>query len=162
MTVRTDIFSGTPSAYVRRVGVQLLWRWWWAWLTPVAACFVVAAWEAVWVFVGFMLLFMLYPGLMLMVYYYYAFSPKALLTLQPKTVELSDGTMTVIYCGERHIEPRTYTRADIKSVETGRKTVTGYFRKPRYSHLSIPLSAVPDSQRTDFLTLCDNLAPDLA
>lgn len=162
MTVRTDIFSGTPLAYVRRVGVQILWHRWWAWLTPVVACFVAAAWEAVWIFVAFMLLFMLYPGLVLLVYYYYAFSPEALRTLEPKTVELTDGAITVTYHGERHIEPQTITSADIKSVEVGYKAVTIYFKKPRYSHISIPLDAVPDGQRAEFLTLCENLAPDLA
>ena len=106
MTVRTDIFSGTPLAYVRRVGVQILWHRWWAWLTPVVACFMAAAWEAVWIFVAFMLLFMLYPGLVLLVYYYYAFSPEALRTLEPRTVELTDGAITVTYHGERHIEPQ--------------------------------------------------------
>lgn len=162
MTISTDVFRGTPSSFVRRVGTQMLWHWWWAWLTPVAACFVAAAWQTVWLYVGFMVLFMLYPGLLLTIYYYYAFSPEALATLEPKTAEVTNRSLTVTYCGERDIERQCYSPAEIKSVETGRKAVTIYFVKPRYSHLTIPLDAVPEDLRNDFLTLCENLAPDLA
>lgn len=161
-SITTAPFTGTPSAYVRHVGLQLLWRWWWAWAIPVAACFIAACFEAVWAFVGFMLLFLLYPGLVLLVYYRYAFSPEAVNSLQPRTVTITDKSLTVTYTGERRIAPRTYTAKDIKGVETGRGHVVFDFRRPPHHHISIPLDAVPEGQLKPFLALCEKFMPDLA
>ena len=160
--ITTETLSGTPSAYVRRVFVALMARWWWAWLLPPAVCFGAALHDAAWAFVGFMLLFLLYPGMLLFVYYHYAFSPEAVRTLRSRTLTVSRKKLTVTYTGDRPPAPETYTDADISDVETGRDTVVFYLRRPAHHHIAVPMSAVGDNEKERFLRLCDSFRADLA
>lgn len=158
--IATDVFTGTPSGYVRRVGLALLARWWWAWLLPVAACCVAATVEAVWIFVALMLVCLLYPGLVMFIYMNYALSPEARRTLLPHTVTLAPDGLTVNYHDDRNTPPETFTREDITSVECGRNDIVFHLRTPRYHHIAIPVHAVPEAERHAFMVLAETFNPE--
>lgn len=158
--IATGIFTGTPSGYVRRVGMAMLARRWWAWLLPVVACCVAAVWEAVWIFVALMLVCLLYPGLVMFIYMNYALSPQARRTLLPHDVILTDDGITVRYHDERKTAPESFSRKDIVSAECGRRDIVFHLRRPRYHHITVPVDAVPEADRRRFMTLAETFNPE--
>lgn len=159
-SITTQSFRGTPSGYVRRVASMLLLRWWWAIAIPVAACAVLAVNEAVWLFVAMMLVFLLYPGLTMMIYFNYAFSPEAQRTLYEQTVTVSDKGITVHYL-DKGIS-LDYVSADIKGIEFGNKDILIKLKEPRYNHISIPLSAIDIDSQQEFSDIIAKFSPTVA
>lgn len=155
----TGIYNGTPGGYVRRVAVMWLIHRWWAWLLPVAVCCVAAAWEPVWIFVALMLIFLLYPSLMMMIYFYHVLSPEAQRSLLPHTVTVCVNTIVVDYHDERNTQSDRYSRNDIHSVETDGSGITVRLKHPRYAHIHIPVAVIPQAETELFMTMATNLSP---
>jgi hypothetical protein len=156
----TKPFHGTPSDFVRRVAVMWLSRWWWVVALPIAICGVLAINEAMWLFVAMMLLFLLYPGLMMMIYINYAFSPEARHTLYEQTVTISSAGIEINYIEKNKVDK--FAVSEILDVECGDKHVVVKFKKPRYSHVSIPLTAIDEAQRQPLFKLISELWPTMA
>lgn len=130
---------------------MLLFRWWWAIAIPVAACCILAINEAVWLFVAMMLIFMLYPGLTMMVYFNYAFSPEAQRTLLEQTVTISDKQITVNYIEKK--QSVTYTANDVQGVEFGSKVILVKLKHPRFNHIAVPINAIETHNRQQFFDI---------
>lgn len=167
MTVTTEPFQGTPSAYVRHVFVAWLCRWWWVWALPVAACVIGACYNFVWVFVALMIVCLLYPGVLMMIYFNYALSPEARHTLLPRRVTITDApAITITYeksPDRKNLPPEeNYGTADVKDVELGGHNIVFILRHPRYHHISVPITAVPEAQRKSFFALAEKFSPTLA
>lgn len=162
MTVPTLPFQGTPSAYVRHVFVAWLCRWWWVWALPIAACVVGACFDFVWVFVALMIICLLYPGLLMMIYFNYALSPEARRTLLPRRVTISDKPDITITYEDDRTPAEVIGAADVKDVEFGGSNVTITLLKPRYHHITVPVSAIPEEERKNFYTLVEKFSPSLA
>jgi hypothetical protein len=156
----TNTFCGTPSGFVRRVGTMLLFRWWWAIAIPVAACCILAINEAVWLFVAMMLIFLLYPGLTMMVYFNYAFSPEAQRTLYEQSVTISNKLITVSYIDKK--TAISYSIDDVAGIEYGSKEILIKLKKPRYNHLAIPLSAIDNDDRQKVFDILAEFCPTVA
>lgn len=148
--IATGVFRDTPGRYVRRVMAMWLGRWWWTMAVPVAVAAALSAVNAVWLFVALMILCLLVPGIIAMVYYNYALTPQAISALADKTVALSARGITV------HIvdsgKEQFYAATDIASVEDTGKSLIVKFKTPRYSHIAIPVAAIPDDCRTEFVS----------
>lgn len=139
---------------------------------PLVFCVVAACFNVMWVFVAFMLVCLLYPGLLMMIYFNYALSPQARRTLLPHSVTLTDDSIRVTYHKPdeddsmppvRHLPgDEVYTAVDVKSVEPGADFVTIYLKTPRYHHLSIPAGAITDNDKAKFLTLAQKMCPEMA
>ncbi len=156
----TEAFRGTPTGYVRRVAVMLLARWWWAVAIPVAACLILSMHEAVWLFVAMMLIFLLYPGLTMMIYFNYAFSPEAQRTLYEQTVSVDNKSIDINYI-EKNIS-LSVNADDISGIEFNAKDILVKLKKPRYNHISIPLSAIGADVQQEFIDAISKFSPTVA
>lgn len=158
----TQIFRGTPAGYVRRVAVMWLWRRWWVWALPVVACCVAAVWWPVWIFVALMLIFLLYPSLMMMIYFYHAMSPEAQRALLPQSVTVSNNGITVDYHDERKTPSEIFKREEIMSITSGKNGITVRVRGPHYRHIYIPASAFPQTKTETSLfdKFISSISPD--
>lgn len=147
----TQPFRGTPSKFVRRVAAMWLGRWWWAVTIPVVACCILAINEAVWIFVALMLVFLLYPGLTLFIYINYAFSPEAQHSLYEQTVTVDEKSIKITYTEKNNII--SYSVNDISGIEYNSDHVLVKLKKPRYNHISIPLSAIEKTEQQSFFDM---------
>lgn len=152
----TTPFHDTPGKYVRRIMAMWLGRWWWTMALPVALTALLSVIEAVWLFVALMILCLLVPAVIAMVYYNYALTPQAVATLELKIVSISDNSLVVTYCDKEKTEK--IFRSNIKSVEDTGKLLVVRLKNPEYSHLAIPLKAIPDHICKDFVEKAMNLA----
>lgn len=146
----TDAFRDKPDRYVRRIMSMWFGRWWWTMAVPVLVCVALSAVNAVWIFVAMMILFLLVPGIIAMVYYNYALTPRASMALADRTVTLRAKSLVVrmVDSGKEEV----YTPTDIRSVEDSGKRLIVRFHKPQYSHIAIPMTAIPEDCRADFVT----------
>lgn len=156
----TQPFCGTPSSYVKHVGGMLLVRWWWAVAIPLIACLILSLHEAVWLFVAMMLLFLLYPGLTMMIYFNYAFSPEAQRTLHEQTVTVTEKHITVTYTEKNRT--LNLTANDIAGIEFNSKHTLIKLKTPRYNHLAIPATAIDEDKKEEFYRLLSNFSPTVA
>jgi hypothetical protein len=150
----TSQFHGTPSGFARHVGAMWLGRWWWVVTLPIVLCLLLSINEATWLFVTLMLVFMLYPGLTMMVYFNYAFSPEARRTLYEQTVTVTDCKITVSYIEKNYTAD--YGVNDVVGVEFNSKHTLIKLKHPRYNHIAIPLTAVDDAHKQQFYDILAN------
>lgn len=150
-SIVTEPFRGTPGAYVRRCTLMWLGRWWWALALPVAVCAALALSEPVWLFVAMMVLFLLIPAIIAFVYFRYGLSPEAVQTLLERTVSVDGRAITVTDTGSG--KTHRYAPTDIHSVEDTGKTLVIRLVHPRYHHIAVPLSAVPEGERNVFVQM---------
>lgn len=86
IAVVTEVFTPGATSYMS----VLARRWvthnlWWLIILPLAPA-VAAIFEPVWLFVALMITFLLYPGVLMMVYYRYALSPWSRLAVYSQRV----------------------------------------------------------------------------
>lgn len=156
----TTPFSGTAGAYVRHCMMRWLGRWWWSLALPVAVCAALSLWQPVWLFVALMLLCLLAPAVLAFIYYNYALSPQAVATLAPRTVAVDSQGLTLTDTATGKTE--RINKSNIAGVEdTGRCFIVN-FTKPRYHHLTIPFSAIPDDIMQLFSEKIMALSPSVA
>ena len=108
-------------------------------------------------FVALMLIFLLYPGLVMFVYINHAFSPEAQRTLYEQTVTISDSGIQINYIDKNNSV--RYDVNDIAGVEFNANHTVVKFRKPRYYHIAIPMSAVDEASQPQMLELLNALSP---
>ena len=154
-------FRLSASDYVRRAGLRWLGRWWWAWALPAAVMLAMAFADAVWLFVFFMVVCMLYPGLVMMLFYHYALSPEARRSIEEHTVTADRSGLTLAFDNPR-LQPVTYPYSAVTGVAVSRRFLVIDLDKPRYNHIAIPVSALPDGADTAMLAVIDRHRPDLA
>lgn len=143
--IETEVYKISAARYGRRVAMRLASRWWWAFALPLGAAAVAGCWDWRWWFVGLVLIFILYPGLLFIAYYYYALSPEAVRVILPQKVQIDQDQLIFVYYpiadGCHAPKPRTVLRNEISSV-----SLDGAYVELHLSHaeiIEIPKSAFP-------------------
>lgn len=143
--IETEIYKVAASRYGRRVVMRLASRWWWALALPLGAAIIVGIWDWRWWFVALVMIFILYPGLLFIAYYYYALSPEAVRAILPQRAQITPDAVTLIYYpiaeGCNAPKPRVIPKKDIRSVSLEGNYIDLQLDKEEV--IEIPKSAFP-------------------
>ncbi len=144
----TETFSISPQTYMRELALAWLSRHWLIAVVPLAAVAIWAVYDLRAIYVGLILVFLVFPMAMSMVWFNYAFSPAALKAVAPKQLSFDDNGICVDYINaeERRIafDPETISSRDILSVEFRSKSVSVIYGRRIDCRLIIERSALSD------------------
>ncbi len=118
--VETEVYKVEASRYGRRVAMRLASRLWLPLGLPFIAAMIAGTYDWRWWIVGLALLLVLYPGILLIAYYYHALSPEAVRAILPQKVQISATDIYVTYypmaeeC--KAPAPRRIKRGDIQHI----------------------------------------------
>lgn len=147
----TPVFTVSPSAYMRELAFVWLGRWWGVLALPLAAATVWSFYDLRAVYIGLIMIFMVYPMVMSLVWFGYAFSPAALRAIAPKHLVLTPEAITVEYDegeGRNTIhEPIRINVSDIRSVEIHKRHYTIVYDKSPECRLLIPSDVLDDGMK---------------
>ncbi|MDE6396246.1 MAG: hypothetical protein K2K84_03135 [Muribaculaceae bacterium] len=155
----TAPFSVTPSQYIGRVMGYWLSKWGWILLLPFFVCGMLAfiRWE--WLIVAFILLLIIYPFILVMLYFTYGLSEEGINTVKPQRIGLINNRLIIKYL-VRDDETGEFIPSDeklvdldsIKSVSESDRGVTIRLKGNFYKHIFVPDDSLND-QRINFITL---------
>lgn len=163
----TQIFSTGAHQYMRAVSELWLGRWWWTLVLPVCACFALAAAVNVaFTFVGFMLLFLIAPMVLMFLYFSHALTPEARMAILPHRVRVDASGIDVEFpaddeAGEsaRREPSRHFAAEDILSVERRSQDVMVMLKGRSYRFMLVPYEAMGDAgDQHVFVARCEALA----
>lgn len=149
------IFRSEPRSYMR--GLALAWlSGHWAWFAiPLAAVAVWCVYDVRAVYVGLILIFILFPMALSFVWFNYAFSLQSRRAISPKTVSFTEQGFEVRYVaiaeGVEPLTPQTVGWGDIRSVEQGPKRLVLKLGDRLDDRLEIPNDAFENEVWTEFL-----------
>lgn len=144
--ITTAPFSVKPQRYVSYVMSKWMGRNW-AWVAlPALVSFALTAVSIAWLYVALMIVFLVYPTLMMFTYFKYALTPEATNVVYTQIITFT--AMTV----ERHfiVDDRFKTvpadqvvaGKDIKSVVLADKNIVLSFKDSAYAFWILPLEAL--------------------
>ena len=158
----TNVYRIGASAYVRRLLSAWLWRWWWALALPMCAAIFAGLYDWRWWVAGVALALVAYPGVLAIVYYYYALSPDAVRAILPQHASFTAEGVTFTYlpldedCTAP--APRFISWTDVSQWEDSGSSLLLRLRGAAMSSLEVPFSAFQsrDHQRAvlDLLEKC--------
>lgn len=145
--LHTDTITDTPQRYMRCVAKSWLQRWWWAVLLPptILAALGVAL-NPIWFLPALMTVFLLYPGVLALLYINYALTPEARRQLYPHVVTLNtDGCLLVEY-SEGRVRTDSYTPAAITMLHWSRGGVAFMVDAPPHHNIWMPVPDMPTAR----------------
>ncbi|MDE7407556.1 MAG: hypothetical protein K2M76_03965 [Muribaculaceae bacterium] len=162
----TQVFRTGAHHYMRAVSELWLGRWWWTFVVPVGACFALAAAVNVaFTFVGFMLLFLVAPMILMALYMGHALTDEARMAILPHCVSVDAGGITVDFPvadddTERREASRRFTPDDIAGVERRSRDVVVMLKGRSYRFMLIPYDVMGDaSMQHAFVSRLEALLP---
>lgn len=171
MTSTSEIFSTekfflSASVYMKREASMWLTRnWWWLIAIPVALV-IGSAWMPVLIFVALMLLCLLYPGVMMMVYFHYSLSPFARATLYSQRVILTDKALSRDFFPDDRFAQvpasQSFLMADIEQAQIVGRHVFIKISGGKDRLIAVPLSAIPDEQNIGLCRWLNDCGMDFA
>lgn len=132
---------------MRAVAEVWLGRWWWCLIIPVAACFALAATVNVaFTFVGFMILFLIVPTVVMFLYFAHALTDEARMAILPHRISvMSDGIMVDFDSDEltgREYAPVYIGGHDMVGLECRAHDLMLHLSGGQYRFLLIPYDAI--------------------
>ncbi len=158
--IETKAYKTDSGQYMKAVAELWAGRWWWTIALPIATCFILAyTVNVAFVFVGLMLVFIVVPMIMSLLYFYYAFSPEAIIAIRNKRLHIiPNERITINY---EPIEENTETPYPSTSINWDEIVMMEYRNRDimlrlsgsRYRFLLIPYEAIGTlEQQTSLLT----------
>ncbi|MDE6491110.1 MAG: hypothetical protein K2L49_08145 [Muribaculaceae bacterium] len=145
--LNTSTYSTSANSYMRTVAEVWLGRWWWCLIIPVASCFALAATVNVaFTFVGFMILFLIVPTVVMFLYFAHALTAEARMAVLRHRVSVSSDEIVVDF------EPDELTGNEYEPVHIGIREIVGvecrshdlmlHLSGSQYRFLLIPYDAI--------------------
>lgn len=149
--MKTPVFTISSSAYMRELAFVWLGKWWPVLVVPLAGAAIWSVYDLRAVYVGLIMIFMVYPMVMSFVWFGYAFSPAALRAVAPKCLIFRDDSITVEYdeaegCSSVYA-PMQLRAADIRSVEARKGHYTLVYDRTPECRLLIPTDVLDDEMK---------------
>lgn len=154
------MFAIPASQYARAVSFRVAERYWWIPALAFATCLLAATQHTAFIYIAFMCIFLIFPTVASITYFYYAFAPDATAMIAEHYVVLTSEQIEIIVPSHPRLN-KTYFVSDIKNVEYTKNNVVIQLRKPSMHNIQIPESIVPDNQRQNLDRLLQNYNPDV-
>ena len=142
---KSAVFRSEPRSYMRSLAFAWLAKRWAWFVIPLLAVIIWSFYDLRAVYVGLMLVFILFPMAMSFVWFNYAFSPQSRMAISPKTVECSEDGLSVEYLpiaeGVEPLQPQSIKWNKVKSVERGSGRIVLHLGDRLDDRLEIPVNA---------------------
>ena len=152
----TEYFSITSGKYVKTILLMMLFDYWWAILLLLLSCALLAALvNLAFVYVGLIILFILFPSALMFIYFYFSTTEEARIAVLSKKVKLEDDIivvqfepiMPVSYEEDENAKPICpksvfIKKEDIKKIDDMGAFIRIYLKGGKYKFLTIPFSVV--------------------
>lgn len=162
--LKTATYSTTANTYMRTVAEVWLGRWWWCLIIPVASCFALAATVNVaFTFVGFMILFLIVPTVVMCLYLSHALTVEASMAILNHRVSVTPDGVTVDFDPDEltgnEYDPVYIGWHDITGVESRAHDLMLHLAGGPYRFLLIPYDAVgSESDVARFTAVLNDMA----
>lgn len=154
----SEAFAPGIATYVRRIIPIWMAHHWWLGLVP-AALLIASLWWTVCVFIALMVIFLLYPSVLMMVYLSYATSRRAMQWIYTRRVSIDNAGFEIKYFAEEGFkqtpDDARYKWSDVSHVTFSGKYVIAHLSANSYDLIPLmPTKAVvADTDRLkDMLT----------
>lgn len=132
--------------------LQWLSRWWWVIAFPIAIQLLLGLiHNIVFLYTAFISIFLILPPLFLFLYYFYALTPEARISIQDKRIVFQDDGINIIF--ENYTEEQNVSKPmfiEIKNVGSAKfteKYILLMLGNNKYSNITIPYSAIADENQ---------------
>lgn len=137
---------------MRIIMSQWLNHWWWIIAFPIAIQLLLGLiHNIVFLYTAFITIFLILPPLFLFLYYFYALSTEACISIQNKHIIFQDDGINIIfenYTEEQMVlKPRFIDAKNIRSVKYTEKYILLMTENNRYSNITIPYSVIADENQ---------------
>lgn len=156
----TMLYRVTPATYTARIMSQWLSRWGWVLIIPFGICGCMAFYRWEWIVVALALALIVYPFVIMMVYFNFGLSDAGRRAIMPRRITFDAESITVdLYKAiptDDGNDP-SYVLADSYNIDYNNvknaefqdgKGIVLYLRAPRYEHIFIPETSV-ESNKSD-------------
>lgn len=155
-TFKTETFSCPTGQYMRTITGMWLWRWWWLLLIPLCVSgYMAITLDVAFAFAALMIIFIIYPTILMIVFFAYVTTPEALIATRSKTFSLDDNGITInfveIKIDDEHsqtLPPRFISWDEVTRYELIGKGIRLFLTGSRYRFIEIPYPAIPDIDST--------------
>lgn len=98
MAITTKTYKISHSHYSSAVIKQWLQQWWMVIAFPIIAQILLAVYnDIIFLYTGFMTMFVIFPIIYMFVFYYYALAPESRYSTLPKHLEINENEIAIIY-----------------------------------------------------------------
>ena len=152
--VVTKPFTVTPSQYIGRVMGFWLSKWGWILLFPFFICGMLAFFRWEWLIVAFILLLIIYPFILVMLYFMYGLNQDGVRSVSPRQIQLMKDKLVVKYLRKNDdtdefipYEETEFNLSSLRSVTENDKGITIRLSGGFHKHIFIPDESLCDQRR---------------
>ena len=131
---------------------QWLNRWWWLITLPIIVqLFLGITHNIVYLYTSFITIFLILPPAFLFLYYFYALTTEARISIQNKYLEFKKDGIKIIFDSETEEKPSTNSifieKGKITSVKYTEKYILIMLQRNKYSNITLPFSAIANEEQ---------------
>ena len=143
--VQTDLFQVSAGRYMRRLCAMWFARNWWWFALPLVACAALTWVDVRWAIIALMLIFMVFPMILTLLYFNFAFAPVARLSVMEKSMMIDESGVRLSFTHER-MNDHEIRWSEIAKVQLANDNILLILRQGRFSFFMIPLEALSTDQ----------------
>lgn len=159
MRITTEEYKISAEKYFKAIITQWLGQWWWIIALPIIVQIVLSFNNIAFIYTAIMTLFLIYPPLLLFLYYQHALTPQSRYNTLLKTVAITDIgiDLNFIQADENTpiIKPVLISWDTVTGVEFSRHYFALKLNSSNYQLLLIPYSAVSHTDQQILATYLD-------
>ena len=141
---------------------QWLNRWWWLIALPIIVQLLLGiTLNIVYLYTSFITIFLILPPAFLFLYYFYALTTEARISIQNKHLEFKEDGITIVFESETEETPLAnpifIEKEKVTSLKYTEKYILIMLHKNKYSNITLPYSDIADKEQLQGLaTLFNN------
>ena len=154
MRIISEPYKINAEKYFKAIMLQWLGTWWWAIALPIAIQAFLAFSNIAFLYTSFMTLFLIYPPIVMFLYYQHALSPLSRTNTLSKRAIISDDGIDIIYHHEDEntnaplLKPEHITWDSVTGAEYTQQYFVLKLNGSKYQLFLIPYSSInPDDQQ---------------
>lgn len=158
MKISTKPYKLSADSYFKTILSLWMRRWWWLVLLPVCAQLVMSLYNIAFLYTTFITIFLIYPPILMFVYYCYALSPVSRFSIMYKHLEIVADGVSVVFDKEEDddvkVQPsKHYGRDEISNVFHYNENILFQLSSGRYHIIVLPHSATESPQQLEEITI---------
>lgn len=143
--------------------IMLQWinRWWWLIVLPIIVqLFLGMTHNIVYLYTSFITIFLILPPAFLFLYYFYALTTEARISIQNKHLEFREDGITIVFESETEETPSAnpifIEKEKVTSIKYTEKYILMMLQKNKYSNITLPFSAIANEEQFQEITTLFN------
>lgn len=159
MKITTEPYKSDASDYIKEILSQWLGKWWLVIAVPIILQLAMSLYNVLFIFTAFMTIFLLYPPILLFVYYFYALSPNARDFITMKSLVIDDNGINICFINEENFSITSVKQIDwteISSIKYTSNRLIFILKSNNYQLLILPYSSIIQEDQQTLATFLNN------